>query len=77
MHLLRGSKLGTRQAVAIGTVSPRLSVPPGVRLPQYVGRAPPDMETVSIRPKVGRELQAMRDACAKAATALAYAGQQD
>ncbi len=66
--------LGSRQPVVMGKVSPRLSVPSGIRLPPYHNKPPPDMDTISIQPRRGKALQAMRDACAKAATALEFAG---
>lgn len=65
---------GARPAVVIGRVSETLKVPPSIRVPAYVGSKPPDMERVPIRPKRGAEVEGMRDACKRAATALRFAG---
>lgn len=67
--------LAGREPVVAGVVSPRLTVPPHIRRPSYHdGTPPPNMESVSIRPKRGIELAGMRDACVKAAEALKFAG---
>ena len=74
MSIFRKSLLGGRAAVKLGNVSPLRPVPEGIRVPSYVGSAPPEMDAIHIKPKRGEQLRAMREACTKAATALAFAG---
>jgi methionyl aminopeptidase len=65
---------GLRESIKLGRVSGRLPVPSTIRVPPYVGSQPPPMESLTIKPKEGVQLAAMRDACTRAATALQYAG---
>ena len=59
------------QSVKLGTVSPVLNVPSHIVRPPYPA---PEMEEVFIGQRFGGEVEVMRDACVKAATALKYAG---